>query len=103
MPANQTELTKGHILECLNRHKDVLRNKFSVIKIGLFGSYVNDTYDTGSDIDIYVKFSNTNFRNVAGAWVYIEKILDHKVDLVYDHKDLNKPLKENIEKEVMYG
>ena len=71
MPENQTELTKEQILECLHQHKDVLRKKFSVIKIGLFGSYANNTYDTGSDIDIYVKFSNTNFRNVAGAWVYI--------------------------------
>ena len=103
MPGNQTELTKEQILGCLHQHKDELREKFGVIKIGLFDSYVNNTYDTDSDIDIYVQFGKNNFRNISGAWVYLEKILNRKVDLVYDHKSLNKPLKENIEKEVKYG
>ncbi len=44
-----------------------------------------------------------NFRNIAGAWNYLEEAFGKKVDLFYSHKNMRPSLKESIENEVIYG
>jgi len=38
-------MTKSYILNHLRTHKSELREKFGIIKIGLFGSYAKDKAD----------------------------------------------------------
>ncbi len=47
-------LTRTTILDLLKEHSRLMRERFSVRKIGLFGSYVRDEAATGSDIDLLV-------------------------------------------------
>jgi hypothetical protein len=101
--ANKNNIVKQEIIDRIKSHKDILHKKYGVIRIGLFGSYARDTFDEESDIDIYVEFEKNSFDNIAKTWVYLEKILGRKVDLVYNHKRINPTLKRNIEKEVIYG
>ncbi|WP_286338035.1 nucleotidyltransferase family protein [Hydrogenimonas cancrithermarum] len=71
--------------------------------MGLFGSYAKGCATEESDIDLYAEFENKKFRNIAGAWNYLEEAFGKKVDLFYLHKNMRPSLKENIEKEVIYG
>ncbi len=96
-------MTKNEILEFLKSHKDELKEKYSVIKIGLFGSYEKDEALDKSDIDIFVEFSDKKFRNIAGTWNYLEEHLGKKIDLLHKHKNMRKSLQEIIEQEVIYG
>ena len=96
-------MTKNDILNFLNTHQDELKEKYSLVKIGLFGSYAKDCADDDSDIDLYVEFENKKFRNIAGAWNYLEEAFGKKVDLFYSHKNMRPSLKESIENEVIYG
>ena len=94
-------MTKYDILNFLKTHQDELKEKYSLVTIGLFGSYAKDTACEDSDIDLYAEFEEKKFRNIAGAWNYLEEAFGKKVDLFYPHKNMRPSLKESIEKEVI--
>jgi predicted nucleotidyltransferase len=96
-------MTKHEILHFLTAHQDELREKYTLVKIGLFGSYAKDTATKDSDIDLYAEFEEKKFRNIAGVWNFLEQSLGKKIDLFYPHKDMRPSLRESIEKEVIYG
>ena len=82
--------------------KNIQKN-FSVNKIGLFGSYANNTQTKDSDIDFYVEFKQKTFDNLSGLWVYLEELYQKKVDIVYKHGNSNKVFLSRIQEEVIYG
>ena len=87
----------------LQRHKAILRERFSVKKIGVFGSYARGTATSESDIDFYVVFEEKTVDNITGLWIYLEELFRRKVDLIHYHHRLREGLKREIEKEIVYG
>jgi predicted nucleotidyltransferase len=55
-------MTKKEVKNTILRHKDIL-NKYSVDTIALFGSFVRNQQDKGSDVDLLVEFKNPTFNN----------------------------------------
>jgi uncharacterized protein len=100
---NLKSLQKDEILATLSEHKVFLQKTYEVDKIGLFGSYAKDTQSPQSDIDIYVEFKHKTFRNIAGLWVYLEKLYHRKIDLLHKHNQSKGAIFEQIQKEVIYG
>ena len=96
-------MTKKYILNFLKTHENELREKYSIVKVGLFGSYATGEETDESDIDLYAEFKDKKFKNIAGVWNYLEKELGKKIDLFYPHKNMRPSLKESIENEVIYG
>ncbi|ADV46260.1 nucleotidyltransferase family protein [Nitratifractor salsuginis] len=96
-------MTKKEILDFLQSHKYILKKRYGVLRIGLFGSYAKEMATPESDIDIYVEFEERKFRKIAGTWNYLEKNLGGKIDLLYPHPEMRPSLKKSIEKEVIYG
>ncbi len=80
-----------------------MREKFGIVKIGLFGSYAKEQETEESDIDIYAEFSDHKFRKIAGAWNYLEEHLGKKVDLFYPHSNVHESFINSIERETIYG
>lgn len=95
-------VTNELILDFFANHKDELREKYSLVKVGLFGSYAKGSATPQSGIDIYAEFEDKQFRNIAGAWNYFEEAFGTKIDLLYPHKNMRPSLKKNIEHEVIY-
>ena len=50
-------MSLNEIKKILRDHKSVLKAKYKVSTIGVFGSYVRDEHAAGSDLDILVDFS----------------------------------------------
>jgi len=96
-------MTKSEIIYFLKTHQEELKERYSLVKIGLFGSYAKDQATQESDIDLYAEFEEKKFKNIAGAWNYLEAALGKKIDLVYFHKNMRPSLKESIERDVIYG
>ena len=96
-------MTKQDILYFFKIHQEEMREKYSVVKIGIFGSYAKDNAGENSDIDVYAEFENKKFRNIAGVWNFLEEQLGKKIDLFYVHKNMRSSLKKQIESEVIYG
>ena len=96
-------MTKAHILKTLRELDPILKERYKIKKIGLFGSFASNLEKENSDIDIYVEFENKTFDNVAGLWNFLESILKRKVDLIYPHKYSNQTIIQNIQSKVIYG
>lgn len=94
--------TLEEIKQWLVQHKFVLRERYQVRELGIFGSYVRQEQTETSDVDVLVEFSETpsllKFINLEN---YLSDNLGVKVDLV--HKTGLKPrIGERILAEVVY-
>ncbi|MEK6873581.1 MAG: nucleotidyltransferase domain-containing protein [Nanoarchaeota archaeon] len=97
---NSKNLNSNQILKIIKDHKSEI-NKYSVKKIGLFGSYAKGEQNENSDIDILVEFNNSGFDNYMDLKFFLGKILGKKIDLVIENG--LKPELLYIKKEVKYA
>jgi len=85
----------------LKRLKPFLSNKFSVEKIGYFGSYSRNEQTKESDIDILVEFRKPVGWEFFDLQEFLENELKIKVDLV-SSRALKEQLRDTILKQVHY-
>ena len=85
----------------LNQLKSELELKYSVNKIGYFGSYAKNLQNENSDLDVIVEFSNP----IGWAFFDVKDLLESELKLKVDLVTINslKPqLKDKILSEVRY-
>ena len=93
---------KEKILSFLQDHREYIKDRFSVRRIGLFGSVLHGTADADSDVDILVELDQPTFDNYMDLKFFLEDSLNLSVDLVL--ADSVKPrLKPIISNEVTYA
>jgi len=64
-------------------HKPLLKEKYQVKRIGIFGSYVRGEQDKTSDLDVLVEFDKrVGFFKFLELEEYLQQLLHIKVDLV---------------------
>ena len=101
----RTKALTGHeILTALKKHQDTL-DKFSVKKIGLFGSYAEGKQRSRSDIDFVVEFEKPTFDNFMGLVDFLEGLFQKKVEVLTPdcvNSIRVKEVPENIKKNVVY-
>jgi len=81
--------------------KPTLSKEFSVKKVGLFGSFTNDSFTDESDIDLLVEFEKPIGWRFFTLEMYLEKIFRRKIDLV-TKAALKEQIKEKILQQVSY-
>ncbi len=79
----------------------MLHNDFAVSKIGLFGSFSDNSYTENSDIDILVELDRPIGWKFFSLQLYLEKIFGRKIDLVTKNA-LKEQIKNNILSQVTY-
>jgi hypothetical protein len=90
------------IIDFLKANKDEITKRFSVRRIGLFGSHIRGEATSESDVDIIVEIDNPTFDNYMDLKFYLEEGLGRPVDLVM--ADCIKPrLKPIITREAAYA
>lgn len=92
---------KEYILDFLKAHKQELENRFSLTKIGLFGSYAKDTATQSSDIDLVIQSTKKDFFLREDLREYLEKNLHVHVDVGY-LDSIRTYYKNKIEKDIIY-
>jgi predicted nucleotidyltransferase len=81
--------------------KPILKEKFKVKDIGIFGSYTRGEQTENSDLDVLVEFGErVGFFKFLELEEYLEELLNLKVDLV-SRKALKPRIGQNILKEVV--
>ncbi|MGB9600098.1 MAG: nucleotidyltransferase family protein [Myxococcota bacterium] len=96
------------IIEILIRHKQELKEKFGIIKIGVFGSFVKGKETKKSDIDIYVELDieKVTLSKYLELVAYLESLFGRKVDILTRDsvETIRIPhIKEGIKKEIIYA
>ena len=89
------------IIKILRENKTLLKQNYSVTKIGLFGSYVRGDNSENSDVDILAEFEKSPGLEFVDLADELEKLLNVKVDLVSRYAIHDRFMK-YIEKEIMY-
>lgn len=75
-------LTKAEIINKLTELKPFLHEEYSVKKIGIFGSFSDNSFTSKSDIDILVEFERPIGWKFFTLEKYLENIFHRKIDLV---------------------
>jgi len=90
------------VLSFLRQNKQEIVKRFSVRRIGLFGSVLHGSAATARDLDILVEFAEPTFDNYMDLKFFLEDHLGITVDLVL--ADSLKPrLKPIITREAAYA
>lgn len=96
-----TQKIKKNIL-ILNDNLELLKKKYNVASIGIFGSYARGDQKKNSDIDILVEFAKpVGFFKFVDLENYLSKVLGKEVDLA-TKSSLKAVIKKDILKEVIY-
>lgn len=96
--------TKGEILDFLSRNKQYFRDRYGIIKIGLFGSYARDDQVENSDIDLIVEFEKDTpnlYDRKRDLKRYIKENLNLNVDIARE-KYIKPIYRKSILKEAIY-
>ncbi|AKB26634.1 hypothetical protein MSMTP_3165 [Methanosarcina sp. MTP4] len=91
-------------ISTLKEHEKLIRQKFGVKRIGIFGSFARGEEREDSDLDVLVEFEEgqKTFDNYMDLKFYLEDLFGRDVDLVTE-KALKRQLKDIIMKEVVYA
>lgn len=94
--------TKSEILTLL-KDRSVEIKKFGARRVGLFGSFVRNESNSGSDIDFVVEFDKQKktFDNFMGLALFLEDHTGRKVELLTP-ESIHPAMKSNIEKQIEY-
>jgi len=96
-------LNRERIFQLIGENRDRI-DQFGVKRIGLFGSFVNDTSTSDSDVDLLVEFDKgkKTFDNYMDLKFFLESLFQRDVDLVI--KDaVKKTLRSHIFGSVEYA
>jgi len=88
----------------LRQHEPVIKKRFGVAQIGIFGSFIRGEERPDSDVDVLVAFrkGEKTFDNYMDCKFYLEDLFGRKVDLVM-REAIKKRLKKPILSEVVYA
>jgi predicted nucleotidyltransferase len=90
------------IIDLIKSHANDIKTRFSVSRIGIFGSFARGEQKESSDIDILVEFEKPTFRNFMDLSFYLEDLLGREVDLV-TVKGLHPRIRPYVEKDVVWS
>lgn len=94
-------ISKNDILTKLSDLKPMLYKDYSVTRIGLFGSFSDDSNTEKSDIDLLVEFEKPIGWKFFSLEIYLESLFGRKIDLVTKNA-LKEQIKDNILNQVKY-
>ena len=97
----KSKLSRDDVLDLLRNHKKVLKERFGVTEISLYGSFARDRATEDSDIDVVVKFEDSpTFKRYFGAQIYIEDLFGRNVDLARRH-EIRKEILPNVDRDLI--
>ena len=98
------KLNLNIILDFLNKKRAYFSKRYGVKDIGVFGSYVHNSQNSNSDIDILVEFNKEQktFDNYMELKFFIQDKLSKEIDLCIKNS-IRKEFKNRILNEVVYG
>ncbi|CUU35764.1 MAG: nucleotidyltransferase family protein [Fimbriimonadales bacterium] len=94
--------TLDEIRDILSHHKSLLRERFKVKRLAVFGSYARGEATPRSDVDILVEFECPIGWEIVDLHDYLEAILGIRVDLTTPNALKRKPwLWESVQEDLI--
>ena len=93
--------TKADILAKLKELQPILKKEYAVKRIGLFGSFSDESFSKDSDIDLLVELEHPIGWKFLSLEIFLENIFNRKIDLVTKNA-IKDQIKDRILKQVNY-
>ena len=90
--------TTNEYIATLKEHAPILRERFGMTSMSLFGSVARGEHKEGSDVDVLVDLPPV-FYNACAANDYLEDILGCHVDMIRRHKNLAPFFTKQVERD----
>ncbi len=75
-------MNRDEVLDALRQHKQVLRERFDVTGLALYGSFARNQATAESDVDIVVRFGGpATSKSYFGTLFYLEDLFGRPVDM----------------------
>jgi uncharacterized protein len=97
--------TRDQILTFLSQNKKLFRDKFHIVRIGLFGSYARGDQNSDSDLDLLVEFED-NTQDLYDLKLQIKDFFKTSLGIEVDicrEKYIKDRIKGAILKETVYA
>ena len=97
--------TKDQILTFLSQNKKLLRDKYHIVRIGLFGSYARGVQNVNSDVDLLVEFEE-NTQNLYDLKLNLKEFFRIQLGMEVDicrEKYIKPRIRSSILKETVYA
>jgi predicted nucleotidyltransferase len=95
--------TLEEIRAILIEHQQILRERYGVRDLAIFGSYARGEQTRISDVDLLVRLERPIGLKFFELWDYLEEILDLKVDLLTSEALQQKPaLWKHVQEDLVY-
>ena len=95
-------MNRNDILSTLTRFRDLKRDEFGIVRIGVFGSVARGEITEASDIDVVVELDRPDLFTLVGIKQELEELLHRPVDVVRYRERMNSYLKRRMEQEAIY-
>jgi len=95
-------MNRNDILSTLTRFRDLKRDEFGIVRIGVFGSVARGEITEASDIDVVVELDRPDLFTLVGIKQELEELLHRPVDVVRYRERMNTYLKRRMEQEAIY-
>ena len=93
--------TNPDIFEKLTALKPFLYKEYAVKRIGLFGSYADNSFTDDSDIDIFIELEKPIGWKFFSLEIFLEQFFGKKIDLVTKNA-LKDQIRDSILQQVRY-
>ncbi|NVM21857.1 MAG: nucleotidyltransferase domain-containing protein [Desulfobacterales bacterium] len=95
-------MNRDEIVLSLRQFKEMNKDRYEIVKIGIFGSAARDNMDEQSDIDVVVELGKPDLFYLIGIKQDLEEKFHRTVDIVRYRERMNAFLKGRIDKEAVY-
>ena len=89
-------------LTLLRRYMAENKAKYSIVRMGIFGSVARNEQKEGSDVDVYVETSKPSLFALVHIKEELQALFGCSVDVVRLRERMDSLLKSRIEKEGIY-
>ena len=95
-------MKKDECVMLLKKYMDILKEKYGITSLSLFGSTARGEQKEGSDIDLFVDTETPNPFLLMNAKEFQENATGSSVDIVRNHQNLNPRLRRRILKDGIF-
>ena len=95
-------MDKNEIVRVLAGFMSLNRDRYEIIRLGVFGSAARDNMNEHSDIDVVVELGKPDLFYLVGIKQDLEEKFRMPVDIVRYRDTMNGFLKKRIDKEAVY-
>lgn len=96
-------MTRNEIINALSTIKPILKEKFGVVELALFGSYSRGEATDKSDIDIMVTLSKPTADAYFSTYDLLQNLFKDKIVQVVSKKAIKPRYFEAIQKDLIYA